>query len=143
MSIKSNRVINGTFGTVWVNGEKWMDVDAFEAKVTMNFEDVNMAGDLSTKKKYTGWSGEGSITVKKVYSRGSSQMADAAKTGIMPDITIVGKLDDPDAFGAERVSMSEVTFNEFTLLAFEQKTIATEELPFNFGDYELIDQITA
>lgn len=141
--IKSNRVINGTFGSVWVNGEKWLDVESFEAKVSLNFEDVNMAESLATHKKYTGWSGEGTITVKKVYSRGAALIGTAAKTGIMPDITLVGKLDDPDAYGAERVSMSDVTFNEFTLLAFEQKTLATEELPFNFADYDFVDLISA
>lgn len=141
--VKSNRQINGTFGSVWVNGEKWMDVESFEAKVTLNFEDVNMAEDLATHKKYTGWTGEGSLTVKKVYSRGASLMANAAKTGEIPDISIVGKLADPSAYGAERVSISEVTFNEFMLLKFEQKTLMTEELPFNFADYDLIDQISA
>ena len=141
--LKANRQINGTFGSVWVNGEKWLDVESFESKVSLNFEDVNMAGDLSTKKKYTGWSGEGTLTVKKVYSRGAALIGKAAKTGIMPDITLVGKLEDPDAYGAERVTMSDVTFNEFTLLAFEQKTLATEELPFNFGDYDFIDLISA
>ncbi|MEL3956923.1 phage tail tube protein [Caldifermentibacillus hisashii] len=140
--VTSNKQINGTFGSVWVNGEKWLDVDSFEAKVTLNFEDVNMAEDLATHKKYTGWSGEGTMTVKKVYSRGATLMATAAKTGIMPDINLVGKLADPDAFGAERVAINEVTFNEFTLLAFEQKTLMTEELPFNFADYDPIDLIS-
>ncbi|MGE8080510.1 phage tail tube protein [Peribacillus loiseleuriae] len=141
--LKSNKQINGTFGAVWVNGEKWLDVDAFEAKVTINYEDVNMAEDLATHKKMTGWSGEGSMTVKKVYSRGASLMANFVKTGQVPDISIVGKLADPDAFGSERVSINEVTFNEFMLMKFEQKTLGTEELPFSFADYDEIDLITA
>lgn len=141
--VKSNRQINGTFGAVWVNGEKWLDIESFEAKVTLNFEDVNMAEDLATHKKLTGWSGEGSMTVKKVYSRGAALMASATKSGQVPDINIVGKLADPDAFGAERVSISEVTFNEFMLLKFEQKALGTEDLPFNFADYDLIDSISA
>ena len=141
--MKANKQINGTFGSVWVNNEKWLDVESFEAKVALNFEDVNMPEDLATHKKYTGWSGEGSLTVKKVYSRGAKLLGAAAKTGKMPEITIVGKLADPDAFGAERVSIEEVTFNEFTLLAFEQKTLATEELPFNFADYNLLNLISA
>ena len=140
--LKANKQINGTFGSVWVNNEKWLDIDSFEAKVALNFEDVNMSGDLGTHKKMTGWSGEGTITVKKVYSRGASLMGEATKTGIVPDITIVGKLDDPDAYGAERVALGNVTINEFTLLAFEQKTLGTEELPFNFASYDFIDQIT-
>ena len=140
--LKANKQINGTFGSVWVNNEKWLDVDSFEATISLNFEDVNMSGDLGTYKKMTGWSGEGTITVKKVYSRGAALMGEATKTGIVPDITIVGKLDDPDSYGAERVSIENVTINEFTLLAFEQKTLATEELPFNFASYNYIDQIT-
>lgn len=141
--LKPNRQINGTFGSIWVNNEKWLDIESFEAKVALNFEDVNMAEDLATHKKYTGWSGEGTITVKKVYSRGAKLLGEATKTGEMPDVKLVGKLADPDAFGAERVSIEEITFNEYTLLAFEQKTLATEELPFNFADYDLLDLISA
>lgn len=141
--IPSNKQINGTFGAVWVNNEKWLDVDAFEAKVAINYEDINMAEDLATHKKMTGWSGEGSMTVKKVYSRGANLLANAVKNGVVPNISIVGKLADPDAYGSERVAINQVTFNEFMLMKFEQKTVGTEEMPFNFADYDLIDSITA
>lgn len=141
--IRGNKVINGTFGSVWVNNEKWMDVESFEAKVAINYEEVNMAEDLATHQKMTSWAGEGTLTVKKVYSRGAALLADAVKTGILPDINIVGKLADPDAFGAERVAINEVTFDEFMLMAFEQKTNMTEELPFKFADYDPIDLISA
>lgn len=141
--VRSNKQINGTFGSVWVNGEKWLDIESFEAKVTINYEDVDMSEDLATHKKMIGWSGEGSMTVKKIYSRGANLMASAVKTGILPDINMVGKLADPDAFGSERVDIREVTFNEFMLLKFEQKTKLTEELPFNFADFNPIDLISA
>lgn len=141
--LRSNKQINGTFGSLWVNKEKWLDIESFEAKVTINYEDVNMAEDLATHKKMMGWSGAGNIVVKKVYSRGATIMAEAVKTGIVPDVELIGKLADPDAYGAERVSISEVTFNEFTLMKFEQKAKMTEELPFNFADYDFLDQISA
>jgi hypothetical protein len=141
--IKANKTINGTFGAVWVNGEKWLDIESFEAKVTIDYEDVNMAEDLATHKKMLGWTGEGSMTVKKVYSRGSTLLADGVKKGQLPDVTVVGKLADPDAHGHERVSLSEITFNEFMLMAFEQKTLGTEELSFNFANYDMIDKISA
>lgn len=139
--VKSNKIINGTYGSAWVNGEKWTDIDSLEAKVTVNYEDVNMAGDPATHKKMTGWTGEGSLVVKKVYSRGASIMAKAVKSGKIPDVTIVSKIADPDAFGSERVAIKEVTFNEFMLSKFEQKTLGTEELPFAFADYDPIDLI--
>ena len=140
---KSNQQINGSFGSVWVNNEKWLDIDIFESKVTIDYEDVNMAEDLATHKKMIGWTGEGSMTVKKIYSRGAALLANAVKKGVIPDVSIVGKLADPDAFGSERVALNEVTFNEFMLLAFEQKTLGTEELPFNFASYDQIDLIKA
>ncbi|MFM9535695.1 phage tail tube protein [Lysinibacillus sp. IITD104] len=141
--LKSNRVINGTYGSVWVNNEKWLDIEEFEAKVTIDYEDVNMAEDPATHKKQTGWSGEGNLKLKKVYSRGAKLLAEAVKKGMTPEVNIVGKLADPDAFGSERVAINEVTFNEFMLMQFAQKTIGAEELPFNFADYDLIDSITA
>lgn len=140
--IRANKQVNGTFGAVWVNNDKWLDIEEFEAKVNVDYEDVNMAEDLATHKKMIGWSGEGSMTVKKVYSRGAALLAEAIKKGIVPEISIVGKLADPDAFGSERVALNEVTFNEATLMKFEQKTTMTEELPFNFADYDMIDLIT-
>lgn len=63
--IRSNKQVNGTFGSVWVNNEKWFDINKFESKVTFEYEDVSMAEDLATHKKLMGWNGEGTIEVKK------------------------------------------------------------------------------
>jgi hypothetical protein len=139
----SNRRFNGTYGNIWVNGELFADVDSFEAKVKIDFEDVNEAGDLSTHKFMTGWSGDGSMTLRKIFSRGSIMIGKSLKEGICPVFTIVSKLADPNAYGAERISIKEVTFNEFTLMKFEQKTPLSEELSFNFADYDLIDLVEA
>ena len=141
--IKANKVINGTFGSVWVNGEKWQDIEALELKVGLEYEDVTMPEDLATHKKLVGWTGEGSMTTKRVYSRGARLLAEATKAGQIPDVTIVSKLADPDSYGTERVTVSEVTFNEFLLSAFEQKTLGKEELSFNFADFDLLEIISA
>ncbi|MFH5181153.1 phage tail tube protein [Paenibacillus sp. TAB 01] len=34
-----------------------------------------------------------------------------------------------------------MTINEFNLLKFEKKTMGSEEIPFAFSDYELVDTI--
>ncbi|CAM3442080.1 phage tail tube protein [Marinicrinis lubricantis] len=141
MKPRANEVINGTYGTVWVDGELWAEVDTFEAKVTVNYEDVNFAGQGGTFKKATGWAGEGSMTIKKIYSRVQRKMADQVRKGIYPRFEIVGKLSDPDARGTERVAIHDVTIGEFMLLKFEQKTLGSEEIPFTFSDYEMIDTI--
>ncbi|WP_144940119.1 phage tail tube protein [Paenibacillus sp. 32O-W] len=137
----ASRVINGTYGRVWVDGELWAEVDTFEAKVTVNYEDVNFAGEGATFKKATGWAGEGSMTIKKIYSRVQRKMADNVRKGIYPRFEIVGKVSDPDALGSERVALHDVTLNEFMLLKFDQKTLGSEDIPFAFSDYEPVDLI--
>lgn len=139
--IKSNQVISGTFGTVWVNDEEWLNVTKFEAKVTGEFEDVKMAGKLSSGQKFVGWTGEGTITANKVNSTVTKMIAESFKKGIMPEIKIVGKLADPQALGHERIEILGVTFKEFMLLNFEVKKLMEEETPFAFEDYNLIDSI--
>ncbi len=139
--LRSQNFIAGTFGSVWVNDEEWLHVTKFEAKVTGEFEDINMAGRYGVGKKYMGWTGEGTIIVNKVNSTVTKMLSEAFKKGIMPEIKIVGKLADPNALGAERVEILEVTFSEFMLLNFELKAKMEEEIPFTFEDYNLIDTI--
>ncbi|MEK5060481.1 terminase [Paenibacillus sp. FSL H7-0326] len=139
--MKSKNVINGTYGRVWVGGELWAEVDSFEAKVTVNYEDVNFANSGATYKKEIGWTGDGTMTIKKIYSRVQRTMANSVRNGIYPRLEIVGKVADPGSFGAERVALHDVTINEFMLLKFEQKTLGSEEIPFAFSDYEMIDTI--
>lgn len=137
----ASRIINGTYGRIWVDGELWAEVDSFEAKVTISYEDVNFAGDGATYQKATGWAGDGSMTIKKIYSRVQNKMAANVRKGIYPRFEIVGKVEDPDAFGAERVAIHDVTISEFMLLKFEQKTLGSESVPFKFSDYDPIDSI--
>lgn len=141
MTLKAQKVINGTHGAAWVNGEKWIDLESVELKVTLEYEDVHVAEDMGTQRKFLGWVGEGSIATKKVYSRGSNLLAKAVKSGKMPDVTITTKLADPDAYGTERTTVSKVTFDEFMLTKIEQRTLMTEELPFKFGDFDILEAI--
>lgn len=139
--LTGNKVINGTFGRIWVNNELWAECKSFEAKVTGDFEDVTFCDDLATHSKYMGWKGEGTITCHKVDSKITKMLQSAFKTGYMPDIKIVGKLDDPASEGAERVEILNVTFTEFTLMKFASKEIGETEVPFTFSDYNPIDLI--
>ena len=56
-------------------------------------------------------------------------------------LTIVVALDDPTAYGAERVQLRDVLLDEITLSKFENKTLTEEEVPFTAGSYEFLDLI--
>lgn len=137
----ANKTINGTFSTVWVNGEKWSEVKSLEAKITAQYEDIDQANAFGKQRKYMGFEGAGSMTLTKIYSRGAKLLANAFKTGNMPEIKIVTKLADPASYGAERMALKNVTFDEVTLTKFELKAITQEDLAFKFSDYETIDLI--
>lgn len=143
MTLKALRVINGTHGAIWVNGEKWIDLESLELKVTLEYEDVYVAENTGKQRKFMGWVGTGSIVTKKVYSRGATLLAKAVKSGKMPVVTITGKLADPDAYGTERVTVSDVTFDEFMLMKLEQRALLQEELPFEYGDFDILESIAA
>ncbi len=140
-SVKTNQIIRGTYGRVWIDGELFANVKSFEAKLTLNYEEVDLSNDLGKHQRYMGFTGEGTMTLHKVNSKIFAKLAKAIKSGEMPEISVVGKLEDPTALGAERVSFTEVTIDEVMALKFENATIGEEEVPFKFADYEPLDLI--
>ena len=140
-SIKTNQIIRGTYGRVCIDGELFANVKSFEAKLTLNYEEVDLSNDLGKHQRYMGFAGEGTMTLHKVNSKIFAKLAKAIKSGEMPEISIVGKLEDPTALGAERVSFTEVTIDEVMALKYENATIGEEEVPFKFADYEPLDLI--
>lgn len=136
-----NKVIRGNFGKVWVDGEKMANVKSFEAKASINYEDMDVNGDLAKKKRYMGFSIAGTMTLHKYDSHIVSKYQKGLMTGDLPDMTIVAALDDPTGYGAERVALRDVLLDEITLSKFENGALAEEEVPFTAGSYEFLDLI--
>lgn len=136
-----NKILTGNSGNVWLNGQLLAQLKSIELKVTGNFEDMNFCGDSSTYSKYTGWSGEGTITMYKIDSTVIKLISDAYQTGIMPDIKIITKLTDENTGRSERVAVSGITITEFILAKFEAKANIEEELPLKFSKYQILDTI--
>lgn len=136
-----NKVLRGTFGKVWVDGERLSNVKSFEAKAALDYEDMIVNGDFGTKKRYMGYSITGTMVLHKFDSFILKKYQAAIMTGELPDMTIVAALDDPTAYGAERVQLRDITLDEVTLAKFENKTLTEEEVPFAAGSYEFLDLI--
>ena len=134
-------ILQGTDGRIWMNGEKQGQCNKFEGKANLEYEDVNLPGERQTRKRYMGWSGEGSMGGYKVDSTFIKTYAEGIKSGVLPEIKIVGKLVDATNKKSERVAFYGVKFNELTLMKFENKTNQEEEVSFTFDDYEIIDTI--
>lgn len=140
-AMNHNKILRGSYGKVWIDGELFANIKKFEAKVEAKYEDVEIAGQLGKKRRYVGFEGKGTATLHKIDSSIAKKLNQQFKTGDIMDSKMVVALDDPTAYGSERVEILEVTFDELTLMNFEQKAIIEEELPFEFGDYNFIDFI--
>lgn len=139
--MNTNKLLTGTNGNMWLNGKLLATLKSIELKVTGNFEDVNFCGDPATYSKFTGWAGEGTVTFGKVDSTAVNLLAEAFKSGQMPEIKIISKLTDKSTGKSERVAVTDVVFTEFFLAKFENKALIDEELPLKFSGYEVLETI--
>ena len=138
--IPANRVISGTWAEVWVGNELWAECDGGQAKITNNKSDIAMCGVMMTDAKITSQKGTGSISIHKVYTRNREQ-AQSLSEGRDLRTTIIMKLADPDAFGAERLALYNCSFDDETLMDFQAGSPGKVTLPFTFTGWEWMETI--
>ena len=134
----AKRVMSGTFGELWWDGELIAECDKFSAKYTQTKEEVSFAREMISDTKVMGSKGTGSFRIYKVYSRFRAY-ADAVLAGEDVRGTFVSKLDDPDAYGSERVALYNVSLDEVPLVNWERKTIQRDEVPFTFTSHKFLE----
>ena len=139
----AKRVISGTWGEVWLDGDKVSECYGLQAKVSFNKEDIALCGQMASDKKVTSIECTGSLRMHKVTSRMALAIGENIRNGKDVRFTIVSKLKDPDAYGAERVVLRNVSFYDPTLADWEAKSVGKVECPFTFTDYEFLDVIEA
>ncbi len=140
MKYNNNDVLTGTDGRVWVNDELEYMVTKIELKQTGNFEDVKLVGDTATHKKFQNWSGEGTLEMLKVGSKYNKSIAEAYKTGIMPDTHIDTAVNKNYTGEKEHVRVLGVQFSE-NPFGFEGGGNQTLSLSFSFDDLEFLSEI--
>lgn len=137
----AKRVMSGTWGEVWLEGNAIAEIQGFKAASKFSKETINMAGQMEEDNKITSISNTGSLTLLKVYSRMHVLIGNAISEGKDIRFTIIAKLHDPDAYGAERVALYNVSFDDLTLADWSAGKSTTIEVPFTFGKYELLDVV--
>lgn len=136
-----DKVINGTFGELWINDHYLAEVTALEAKATIEKTEVNQVGSLTKGYKMTGLDCKGTIKINKVSSFFLKLLSERALSGNIRTYTIISKLADPSANGVERVRITGVTFDEIVVANWETKKLGEESIPFTFTGWELLDPI--
>lgn len=138
-----DRVVNGSFGEVWVDNDYMAETTGLEAKIKLDTAEVNMCGTLKKGTKVTGISGSGTLKLNKVTSYFIKKIGDNIKAGKATRATIITNLDDSEAFGAERIAINDCVFTELTLADWESGKLCEESIPFVFSDFTVLDSIEA
>lgn len=139
----TERIMNGTFGEVWLDGDKVAECYGLEARVEFEKEEVPMCGRLGIDTKLMGYKGTGSIKMYKTNSRMMLKISDKIKGGENPRFQILSALKDPAAFGAERVLIKDACFDDLVLANWEAKTKGETDSPFTFTDWDPLDMVAA
>jgi len=138
--IDETRVINGTFGSVYLDGQWLTSFTKFEASDEYDWTELKLSGDRRTKHKLVGIKGSGPISGYKV----TSELQKALVTNPLAQFQLISKLDDPEAYGAERIRLSKVKFSKNPLVNWKTGEIIEEEWSFVYDDEpEFVDVITA
>ncbi len=139
--MKADNCILGTFGKLYINNVRVAEIKSFELKASLQYEDILVNGNLITQSKYKGATLSGTMVVHKVNSFNIKLVKDAIKTGIMPSIKFLGELADPNIDGDEAIEVSDVMFDEATLLSFANGEVREESTAFRAGDYNYLSTI--
>lgn len=126
------RRLSGNFGKLWVNGALIFEISAFSAKVTADRDDVYIGADKDSK--ITGLTGEGSFTIKQVFTRGFNRLLENWKNGHDERFVFIGELADPDTVGGqyERVRLENIAINELDIMKFEKGAVIEKEISFRW-----------
>lgn len=141
MRYKPEEVFNGTFGEAWVDSDYISEVTGLEAKVTPTTESISQSRQLVDGTKIMGLECKGTIKMNKISSRFLKLQSDNLKKGIQTEVTIISKLADPSAAGAERVKLTGCVLEEMTLADWEHKKAGEESISFTFRDWDLLDVV--
>lgn len=138
MTIDSNKVISGTYGTLYINIDgvdtELANVSKFNGKVKAVYEDINNVNSMGKSRKLVGYEISGDFTLNRLNFEIPKTVFAKWRAGQNPAIRLVGEVKDPSADDTARVVFSGVTLDELALVDFEAKKISQEEYSFEAED---------
>lgn len=138
-SFNAQQVMSGTQGEVWIDDKYMAQVTGLKAEVNLIKEEVHQVKKMGKQYKTTGWEGKGNVKMNHMSSYFINLMADNIKAAKQTVVTLVVKLDDPDAIGAERVIIRDATFDKLTLMNWAAKKLTEDDYDFTFTDFDVLD----
>lgn len=131
----ADRSIHSKSAKLLRDGIMQTHVTGVEATVENDKQELNVLGDEWTRHKSGQLKGTGNMSGYKVTS-------DMIVQGFRK-FELLLTLEDPEAYGFERVRLKNCMADSIQLMNVEAGSIIEEETPFTFEGYELLDEIVA
>lgn len=134
-------MFSGNNQKVWLDGVLVDTLTKCEAKMSIDFEEIETCGSDTTEYEYTGYKITGTLSRKKKNSNILAKIYEYKKKyNDMPTFTITNANMQNDG-QTERVNLVGVKITETALVNAEAKKTADEEIPFVAVDWELADKV--
>lgn len=146
-NMETRDAISGKEGTLYIsiNGKslEFAEITKFESKIEYTKADVKRVGTRMDGSKIVGAKGTGSMTVYYHRPEMRAMALDYLRTGRSPifDATVVN--DDATSRAGKQTSLIKNISPDETMIALldgEGDEVLTEEIPFTFDDFDLINQ---
>lgn len=131
--LDASRAIHSRHGKILTDGEEQTNVTECTAKVTLDKKELNVVGDDWTRYKQGTKKGTGSFNGYHVTS--------AMIKREFKRFEIIASLEDPEAYGFERIRLKNCMADELNLINLKVGDLIMEESSFTFEGYELLDAI--
>ncbi|MDF2726052.1 MAG: XkdM protein phage-like element [Paenibacillus sp.] len=131
----ASRVFLGSYGKIFIGGVWQSNFNHLEANVEIQKKELNLAGDPWVRHKKGPLKGTGTISGFKV----TSDMIDRG----FSKFELVSKLEDPEAFGFETITLKNVMLDKLQLANWTAGEEVKEEISFTFEEYTLNDRVEA
>jgi hypothetical protein len=131
--IDPSKTIHSSNAKVLVDGVWQTNLTEATADVEMDKKEINVIGYEWTAYKRGNKKGSGSMTGLKITS--------AMIQREFKDFELIVALEDPEAYGHERIRLMNCMADKISLINVKANEIIEEETPFTFVGYELLDPI--
>lgn len=136
----AKRVINGTFGSLLLDGLSRADIKAGQIRVEKENTPIPLAGNIVIDTKLTGVKVKVSVTLYHVDSVCAEEIRETMKGHDVRHVAIMG-LEDPDAWGFERVAARNIAWDELSAADWKLNTMGEITLTGSATEVEFLDEI--
>ncbi len=137
---RASRVINGTFGTLLLDGVPKAEVKAGQVKIEKTNTEIPLAGRIVDDTKLTKVKVKVNITLYHVDSVQADEIRETLKGRDIRHTAIMA-LEDPDAWGFERIAVRNIAFDTLTAADWKLNTVGEITIPGSATEVEFLDRI--